>query len=71
VVSQNENNRMAKDKEVSRGERLERLAHQELRHDTIGSLNAGYAGFQLRRRVKKLGAFLQIFPACAQISLQR
>jgi hypothetical protein len=49
---------MAKDKEVSRGERLERLAHQELRHDTIGSLNAGYAGFQLRRRVKKLGAFL-------------
>jgi hypothetical protein len=63
---------MAKDKEVSRGERLERLAHQELRHDTIGSLNAGYAGFQLRRRVKKLGASCgkQIFPACAQISLQ-
>src|SRR5215216_1372493 len=48
---------MAKDKEVSREERLERLAHQELRHDTIGNLNAGYAGFQLRRRVKKkLGA---------------
>src|SRR5215204_2641128 len=44
---------MAKDKEVSREERLERLAHQELRHDTIGNLNAGYAGFQLRRRVKK------------------
>src|SRR2546423_15575326 len=35
---------MAKDKEVSRGEHLERLAHQELRHDTIGSLNATMPG---------------------------
>ena len=63
---------MAKDKEVSREERLERLAHQELRHDTIGSLNAGYAGFQLRRRVKNSvpSCGKQIFPACAQISLQ-
>ena len=49
---------MAKDKEVSRGERLERLAHQELRHDTIGSLNAGYAGFPAAPASQKLGAFL-------------
>jgi hypothetical protein len=47
------------DKKVSRGERL---AHQELRHDTIGSLNAGYAGFQLRRRVKKTRCLPTNFP---------
>src|SRR5215211_6738722 len=49
---------LPKDKEMSREERLERLAHHELRHDTIGNLNAGYAGFQLRRRVKKTRCLL-------------